>query len=42
LEWKELVPVMIGMFQKEVAQRIASKPGNKVYGIMSVINAGLL
>jgi 16S rRNA (adenine1518-N6/adenine1519-N6)-dimethyltransferase len=37
LEWKELVPVMIGMFQKEVAQRIASKPGNKVYGIMSVL-----
>ncbi|QEC67563.1 ribosomal RNA small subunit methyltransferase A [Panacibacter ginsenosidivorans] len=37
LEWKELVPVMIGMFQKEVAQRIASKPGSKVYGIMSVL-----
>ena len=37
LEWKNLVPVMIGMFQKEVAQRIASKPGNKVYGIMSVL-----
>ena len=32
LEWKEQVPVMIGMFQKEVAQRIASKPGTKVYG----------
>lgn len=37
LEWKEQVPVVIGMFQKEVAQRIASKPGNKVYGIMSVL-----
>ncbi|CAN5623277.1 16S rRNA (adenine(1518)-N(6)/adenine(1519)-N(6))-dimethyltransferaseRsmA [soil metagenome] len=37
MEWKELVPVMIGMFQKEVAQRIASKPGSKVYGIMSVL-----
>ena len=37
LEWKELAPVMIGMFQKEVAQRIASKPGSKVYGIMSVL-----
>lgn len=37
LEWKDLVPVMIGMFQKEVAQRIASKPGSKVYGIMSVL-----
>ena len=37
IEWKAQVPVMIGMFQKEVAQRIASKPGSKVYGIMSVL-----
>ncbi len=37
LDWKAQVPVMIGMFQKEVAQRIASKPGSKVYGIMSVL-----
>lgn len=37
LEWKEQVPVVIGMFQKEVAQRIASKPGTKVYGILSVL-----
>jgi 16S rRNA (adenine1518-N6/adenine1519-N6)-dimethyltransferase len=37
LNWKEQVPVMIGMFQKEVAQRIASKPGTKVYGILSVL-----
>jgi 16S rRNA (adenine1518-N6/adenine1519-N6)-dimethyltransferase len=37
LDWKEQVPVMIGMFQKEVAQRIASKPGTKVYGIISVL-----
>ena len=37
LEWKQQVPVMIGMFQKEVAQRIASKPGTKVYGILSVL-----
>lgn len=37
LEWKQQVPVMIGMFQKEVAQRIAAKPGNKVYGILSVL-----
>ena len=37
LEWKEQVPVMIGMFQKEVAQRIASKPGTKAYGILSVL-----
>ena len=37
LEWKEYVPVVIGMFQKEVAQRIASKPNNKTYGILSVL-----
>jgi len=37
LAWKEQVPVMIGMFQKEVAQRIASKPGTKAYGILSVL-----
>ncbi|BAV09150.1 dimethyladenosine transferase [Filimonas lacunae] len=37
LDWKEQVPHVIGMFQKEVAQRVASKPGNKVYGILSVL-----
>jgi 16S rRNA (adenine1518-N6/adenine1519-N6)-dimethyltransferase len=37
LEWKEQVPVMIGMFQKEVAQRIVSPHGSKVYGILSVL-----
>ena len=37
LEWKQQVPVMIGMFQKEVGQRIASQPGSKVYGILSVL-----
>jgi 16S rRNA (adenine1518-N6/adenine1519-N6)-dimethyltransferase len=37
LEWKDQVPVVTGMFQKEVAQRIAAKEGSKVYGIMSVL-----
>ncbi len=37
LEWKTQVPVMIGMFQKEVAERIVSKPHTKVYGILSVL-----
>jgi len=37
LDWKDQVPVMIGMFQKEVAERVASKPGNKTYGIISVL-----
>ena len=37
LEWKELVPVVIGMFQKEVAERAAAKEGSKVYGVLSVL-----
>lgn len=37
LEWKDKVPVMIGMFQKEVAERAASKEGSKVYGVLSVL-----
>lgn len=37
LEWKAQVPLIIGMFQKEVAQRVAAQPGNKVYGILSVL-----
>jgi|SRR5688500_310666 len=37
LEWKDEVECVIGMFQKEVAQRAASKAGNKVYGVLSVL-----
>jgi len=37
LEWKDEVPVVIGMFQKEVAERAASKEGSKVYGVLSVL-----
>jgi 16S rRNA (adenine1518-N6/adenine1519-N6)-dimethyltransferase len=37
LEWKAQVQGMVGMFQKEVAQRIAAKEGNKVYGVTSVL-----
>lgn len=37
LEWKEQVPMMVGMFQKEVAERIAAKPHSKAYGILSVL-----
>lgn len=31
------IPVAAGMLQKEVAERICSKPGSKVYGILSVL-----
>ena len=37
LEWKEDIEQVVGMFQKEVAQRIAAKEGNKTYGVTSVL-----
>jgi 16S rRNA (adenine1518-N6/adenine1519-N6)-dimethyltransferase len=37
LEWETQVDEVIGMFQKEVAERIAAGPGSKVYGILSVL-----
>ena len=37
VEWKNEVECMLGMFQKEVAQRIAAKEGSKVYGVTSVL-----
>ena len=37
LEWEPDVNEVIGMFQKEVALRVASGPGSKVYGILSVL-----
>lgn len=37
LEYRNQIPEMVGMFQKEVAQRIAAPPGIKTYGILSVL-----
>lgn len=37
LENKTKVPEVVGMFQKEVAERITAKHGNKIYGILSVL-----
>ncbi|MBE2288613.1 MAG: ribosomal RNA small subunit methyltransferase A [Chitinophagaceae bacterium] len=37
LEWEPQVDEVIGMFQKEVALRVACGPGSKVYGILSVL-----
>ncbi len=37
LEWRENVERVTGMFQKEVALRIAASEGNKVYGVTSVL-----
>lgn len=36
-EYRYQVPELVGMFQKEVAERVAAKPGNKTYGITSVL-----
>ena len=37
LENRNRIPEVIGMFQKEVAERIAAPPGNRTYGIISVL-----
>ncbi len=37
LDHKDNIPQVVGMVQKEVAERIAEKPGSKAYGILSVL-----
>ncbi|MCB0650605.1 MAG: 16S rRNA (adenine(1518)-N(6)/adenine(1519)-N(6))-dimethyltransferase RsmA [Saprospiraceae bacterium] len=37
LDYKESIPEMVGMFQKEVGERVVAKPGGKVYGVISVL-----
>ena len=37
LDYREQVPQVVCMIQKEVAERIAEKPGTKTYGILSVL-----
>ncbi len=39
LEYCNRIPIIIGMFQKEMAQRIISTPGSKDYGIISAISS---
>lgn len=36
-KYRDLVPMVVGMFQKEVAERVVSKEGTKVYGVISVL-----
>lgn len=36
-EYEDLIPTMIGMYQKEVADRVLASHGNKTYGILSVL-----
>lgn len=37
LDYKDQIPQVVGMFQKEVAERIAAGPGSKTYGVISVL-----
>ncbi|PXY00803.1 16S rRNA (adenine(1518)-N(6)/adenine(1519)-N(6))-dimethyltransferase [Marinifilum breve] len=37
LEHRDQVPEVVGMIQKEVAERMSAVPGNKTYGILSVL-----
>lgn len=37
LDFRNRVDYIVGMFQKEVAERVAEKPGSKTYGIISVL-----
>ena len=37
IDRKDLIPEIVGMFQKEVAERVVSPPGSKKYGIISVL-----
>lgn len=36
-EERQRVDEVVGMFQKEVAERVAAQPGSKTYGILSVL-----
>ena len=37
LKYRERIPEMVGMFQREMAERIVAPPGGKSYGVISVL-----
>lgn len=37
LKYRDRIPAMVGMFQKEVAERVVAPPGSKTYGKISVM-----
>ncbi len=37
VEYRQLVPELVGMFQKEVAERVVAGPGNKTYGVIGIL-----
>lgn len=36
-KYKDCIPFVLGMFQKEVAERIVASSGSKIYGIISIL-----
>lgn len=37
IEYRSQIPEMVGMFQREVAERVIAPPGSKTYGVISVL-----
>jgi len=37
IDLKDRIPLLVGMFQKEMAKRVAAKHGNKDYGVITVL-----
>lgn len=37
VEYRHLIPEMVGMFQKEMAERVIAPPGGKDYGVISIL-----
>jgi 16S rRNA (adenine1518-N6/adenine1519-N6)-dimethyltransferase len=37
LDYRQLIPEMVGMFQLELAERVIAPPGSKAYGVISVL-----
>ena len=37
IEYREQIPEMVGMFQKEVAERVVAGPGSKTYGVIGIL-----
>lgn len=37
IDYRDRIPEMVGMFQKEVADRVAADPGSKTYGVIGVL-----
>ena len=41
IEHMDIIPEMVGMFQLEMAERVATKEGSRTYGVISVLTQAL-